>query len=248
MAGEQTVTIAQTTNTTVKVVVNAIGSSGSHVPLVIDTTTTRLDGRSEVPTVYYPTGSTGIAEIRFSVTSSSLTEFTTLICKVNGTADSVAFSEYAIPIKVLASEAASSAQIATDVWSETESTYTLPIYSGTLGARLAAAFDPAVDTVDVGKIKGDATSADNLQKSSSQMAQGTVSTGNVTPSTTTFAASDITEATSGHYTGRIIIFTSGNLQGQATDITGYSFSSSEGVFTVSQMTEAPSSSDTFIIV
>lgn len=148
MAGEQTVTIAQATYTTVKVVVNAIGSSsGSHVPLVIDTSTTRLDGRSEVPTVYYPTGSTGIAEIRFSVASSSLTEFTTLICKVNGTADSVAFSEYAIPIKVLASEAQSSAQIATNVWSESESTYTLPIYSGSFGARLAAAFDPAVDTV-----------------------------------------------------------------------------------------------------
>ena len=147
MAGEQTVTIAQTTTTTVKVVVNAIGSSGSHVPLVIDTTTTRLDGRSEVPTVYYPSGSTGIAEIRFSVLSSSLTEFTILICKVNGTADSVAFSEYAIPIKVLASEAATLSSIAPNVWGEQESGYTIPIYAGSFGARLADAFDPATDTV-----------------------------------------------------------------------------------------------------
>lgn len=148
MAGEQTVTIAQTATTTVKVVVNAIGSSsGSHVPLVIDTTTTRLDGRSEVPTVYYPTGSTGIAEIRFSVVSSSLTEFTTLICKVNGTADSVAFSEYAIPIKVLESEADTQSSIAPNVWGEQESGYTIPIYAGSFGARLADAFDPATDTV-----------------------------------------------------------------------------------------------------
>jgi hypothetical protein len=147
MAGEQTVTIAQTTNTTVKVVVNAIGSSGSHVPLVVDTTTTRLDGRSAVPTVYYPTGSTGIAEISFSVLSSSLTEFTTLICKLNGTADSVAFSEYAIPIKVLASEAATQGSIAPNVWGEQESGYTIPIYAGSFGARLADAFDPATDTV-----------------------------------------------------------------------------------------------------
>ena len=136
MAGEHTVTIAQTATTTVKVVVNAIGSSGSHVPLVIDTTTTRLDGRSEVPTVYYPTGSTGIAEIRFSVVSSSLTEFTTLICKVNGTADSVAFSEYAIPVKVLESEADTQSSIAPNVWGETASTYSIPIYSGSFGARL----------------------------------------------------------------------------------------------------------------
>jgi hypothetical protein len=147
MAGEQTVTIAQTTTTTIKVVVNAIGSSGSHVPLVVDTTTTRLDGRSEVPTVYYPSGSTGIAEIRFSVTSVSLTEFTTLICKVNGTADSVAFSEYAIPIKVLASESATQGSIAPNVWGEQESGYTIPIYAGSFGARLAGAFDPATDTV-----------------------------------------------------------------------------------------------------
>ena len=147
MAGEQTVTIAQTTTTTVKVVVNAIGSSGSHVPLVIDTTTTRLDGRSEVPNVYYPTGSTGIAEIRFSVLSSSLDEFTILICKVNGTADSVAFSEYAIPIKVIASEIATQDSIAPSVWGEQESGYTIPIYSGSFGARLADAFDPATDTV-----------------------------------------------------------------------------------------------------
>lgn len=136
MAGEQTVTIAQTTNTTVKVVVNAIGSSGSHVALVIDTSTTRLDGRSEVPTVYYPTGSTGIAEIRFSVTSTSLTEFTTLICKVNGTADSVAFSEYAIPVKVLESEADTKANMAPSVWGADASTYSIPILSNSFGARL----------------------------------------------------------------------------------------------------------------
>lgn len=160
MAGEQTVTIAQTTTTTVKVVVNAIGSSGSHVPLVIDTTTTRLDGRSEVPTVYYPTGSTGIAEIRFSVTSSSLTEFTILICKVNGTADSVAFSEYAIPIKVLASETATQDSIAPNVWGEQESGYTIPIYAGSFGARLADAFDPATDTVTTDAASRTASQAD----------------------------------------------------------------------------------------
>ena len=136
MAGEQTVTIAQTTNTTVKVVVNAIGSSGSHVALVVDSSTTRLDGRSEVPTVYYPTGSTGIAEIRFSVTSTSLTEFTTLICKVNGTADGVVFSEYAIPVKVLESQLDTKASMAPSVWGATASTYSIPVYSGSFGARL----------------------------------------------------------------------------------------------------------------
>lgn len=139
MAGEQTVTISSATNTTVKVVVNAIGSSGSHVALVVDTTTTRLDGRSTVPTVYYPTGSTGIAEISFSVASSSLNEFTTLICKVNGTADSTAFSEYAIPVKVLQSETNSNTEVAASVWGETASNYNpsnFPLYANSFGARL----------------------------------------------------------------------------------------------------------------
>jgi hypothetical protein len=70
-----------------------------------------------------------------------------LICKVHGTADSVAFSEYAIPIKVLESEAATQGSIAPNVWGEQESGYTIPIYSGSFGARLADAFDPATDTV-----------------------------------------------------------------------------------------------------
>jgi len=357
MAGEQTALILSGTSCPVNVVVNAIDSSGSHIALVIDTTTTRIDGKSTVPTVYYPSGSTGIAEIRFSLVT-GVAEGDILILKVNGTAGGTAFSEYAIPVRVVGSSSLTSAE----TWKHDISLFTLlpSSYAGhklvdietavitSIPANISALndFDPAADTVanvttvasvtnavttdtasrdaskadvsalataasiaalndfnpttdtvanvttvgsvtnavttdtasrdaskadvsalataasiaalndfdpattqvDVGKINGDSTSASNLQKSTSQIIQGSVSVSNLTPTSSSFASSSITESTADHYKGRIVIFTSGNLSGQATDITAYSLSSGEGVFSVSQMTEAPSNSDTFVIV
>ena len=78
--------------------------------------------------------------------------------------------------------------------------------------------------------------------------KGTVSNAVTTPSTTEFAADDITEATGSHYNGRTIIFTTGVLAGQATDITAYSLVSGEGKFTVTALTEAPANNDQFIII
>ena len=77
---------------------------------------------------------------------------------------------------------------------------------------------------------------------------GTVDTGSFAPTTTQFEADDITEATADHYNGRVIIFTSGALQNQATTISDYVLSGSNGKFTVVALTEAPANNDTFIIV
>jgi len=85
-------------------------------------------------------------------------------------------------------------------------------------------------------------------ESFSVIVKGTVSNAVTTPSTTEFAADDITEATGSHYNGRTIIFTTGALTGQATDITAYSLVSSEGKFTVTALTEAPANNDQFIII
>jgi len=80
------------------------------------------------------------------------------------------------------------------------------------------------------------------------MIRGTVDDSDFTPTVTRFEADDITEATSDHYNGRIILFTSGNLAGQATEITDYSLEGSNGRFMVKTMTEAPSDNDTFLII
>lgn len=69
-----------------------------------------------------------------------------------------------------------------------------------------------------------------------------------TPTTTEFQADDVTEATADHFKGRIVIFRTGVLAGQATDITGYAAVGGIGQFTVTALTEAPSNNDTFIIV
>ena len=84
--------------------------------------------------------------------------------------------------------------------------------------------------------------------SAGTIVSGTVSNAVTAPTTTVFAADDITEATADHFNGRVIIFTSGALQNQATDITDYELVSAEGKFTVTALTEAPANNDTFIIV
>jgi hypothetical protein len=70
----------------------------------------------------------------------------------------------------------------------------------------------------------------------------------VSPSTTEFEADDVTEATEDHYKGRIVVWTSGDLAGQATDITAYELNGGKGHFTVTAMTEAPSDDDTGVII
>jgi hypothetical protein len=63
---------------------------------------------------------------------------------------------------------------------------------------------------------------------------------------TTEMTTNLTEATDDHYNGRIIIWTSGVLQNQATDITDYDGATKKLVYTA--VTEAPTAADTFIIV
>lgn len=87
-----------------------------------------------------------------------------------------------------------------------------------------------------------------LNNSAGQIIAGTVDTASFTPTTSQFEADDITESTDDHYVGRAIIFTSGSLAGQATSITDYELSGSNGKFTVATMTEAPGNNDTFVIV
>jgi hypothetical protein len=93
-----------------------------------------------------------------------------------------------------------------------------------------------------------AAAAAKLALSASTMATGTVSWDNTNATTTVFYSDDITEATADHYNGRVVLFTSGVLVGQATDITDYALDTGEGKFTVTALTEAPADNVTFIII
>jgi hypothetical protein len=59
----------------------------------------------------------------------------------------------------------------------------------------------------------------------------------------------LTETTDDHYNGRIIIWTSGALKNQATDITDYTgYDGTSSLFTFTALTEAPSNGNEFIII
>jgi hypothetical protein len=87
-----------------------------------------------------------------------------------------------------------------------------------------------------------------LEASAGTIVIGTVSWDNTNATTTVFYSDDITEATADHFNGRIVIFTTGDLTEQATDITDYQLSAGEGRFTVTALTEAPADNVTFVIV
>lgn len=114
---------------------------------------------------------------------------------------------------------------------------------GTIGTTgLNAAADAVWDEARSGH-----TTQGTFGEGHNALVSGTVSTGTTAADQTSFASSDITEATADHYIGRVIVFITGALAGQATTITDYSLVSSEGFFTVESMTEAPANNDRFVI-
>lgn len=115
-------------------------------------------------------------------------------------------------------------------------------------SRLPAALVSGKMDSDVTAINSNTTAAANLALSAGQIVTFTVDTGTFSSTTTQFECDDVTEATADHYNGRIVIFTSGALAGQATSISDYSLEGSNGRFTVVALTEAPANDVTGIIL
>ena len=126
---------------------------------------------------------------------------------------------------------------------------------GTDSALLAASINltgGAVDTVttvtnqvtaDTTAIAGVTAAATNLSKSAIGIEPGAAITGTLS---TTQMTTDLTEVTDDHYNGRIIVWTSGVLKNQATDITDYTGATK--LLTYTATTEAPANADTFVII
>lgn len=144
------------------------------------------------------------------------------------------------------------ASVSADVAAVKVDTAAILVDTGTTLDGKIDAIDDYVDT-EVAAIKAvtdalGATAAGRLQTAVLAEQTGTIDTAAFSPTTTEFEADDITEATADHYNGRVIIFTSGALQYQATSISDYALSGGRGHFTVPALTEAPANNDTFIIV
>jgi hypothetical protein len=103
--------------------------------------------------------------------------------------------------------------------------------------------------VNLVQLNGSASAASNLSKSTDAMARSTVTTGATTTSIPTSACSPA-GAVSDQFKGRIITF-DGNtataaLRGQSTDITANT-NAANPTFTVTALTTAPASGDTFTV-
>lgn len=96
---------------------------------------------------------------------------------------------------------------------------------------------------DVLAISGGTTSADNLEASTTGIVVGAAIAGTLT---VTAMSTNLTETTNDHYNGRTIIWTSGNLLGQASTVTDYDGASK--VLTYDALTEAPTAADAFVLV
>lgn len=101
---------------------------------------------------------------------------------------------------------------------------------------------------NVTAINGSTAAAIRLALSSGQMIPFTVSNSAFAPTATEFRAGDLNTAGTDHYKGRSIVWTSGTLAGQMTDITAYSVQSTQGHFTVTQLNAAPASGATGLII
>ena len=96
---------------------------------------------------------------------------------------------------------------------------------------------------DVEAINDNAEAAEDLRHAVASVVRGTAAAGTLS---TTQMTTDLTETTDNHYNGRIIIWTSGTLKDQATDVSGYLGSTKRLTFTAT--TEAPIAGDTFVLV
>lgn len=105
------------------------------------------------------------------------------------------------------------------------------------------AFTSGSVDANVVSIVASTIAASNLKNSAIVIYVGTV-TGAAT--TTTLIDSGLTQADTDHWKGRIVIFLTGTLKYQATDITGFDPATDKLTFTA--LTQAPAGSDTYVVL
>lgn len=112
-----------------------------------------------------------------------------------------------------------------------------------LSARLPTTLSSGRMRADLEAVAGNTEAASDLSFSARTIVRGAAVAGTLS---TTQMTTDLTEVTDSHYNGRVIIWTSGALRDQATDITAYLGSTKRLTYTA--VTEAPVAGDTFVIV
>jgi hypothetical protein len=101
-------------------------------------------------------------------------------------------------------------------------------------------------SADVVKISGSTDAADRLEDSSETIVYDTVNGAGGTTTSVPGGGTASLDATDDHYNGCIMIFKSGVLQNQRTEVTDYD--GATNTFTVVALTEAPGDGDQYILV
>ena len=137
------------------------------------------------------------------------------------------------------------ANLPTDVVGVKTDTAAILVDTGTtLDGRIPAALSGAGNMkADALAVDGSTTAATNLKQSATVIYVGSV-TGAAT--TTTLIDSALTQAATDFWKGRIIIFLTGTLKFQATDITAFDAALDKLTFTA--LTEAPAAADQYVIL
>lgn len=112
-----------------------------------------------------------------------------------------------------------------------------------ISTRIPAALSTGRMVCDAEAISSSTDAADRLEASAETIVPATVN--DAAASTTSFIT-DLASGVDDFYNGRIVIFTSGALANQASDITDYTGSTK--TVTVTALTTAPANSSTFVIV
>ena len=143
------------------------------------------------------------------------------------------------------------ASIAADVAAIKAETASIQTDTNDIQARLPAALVGGRMDSNASAINNDATSAANLAKTTRAIGRGTVTTGGTTTSIPTSAFTPASaSAVIDQFKGRIVTFdadtTTAALRGQSTDITANTAGATP-TFTVTALTTAPASGDTFSV-
>lgn len=143
--------------------------------------------------------------------------------------------------QVLAQSSAAVSNIASNVSAIKTQTDQMTFTSNNIHSQINT--NTASINANISSIAGNSTSASNLASSTNVIVSGATAAGTAT---TTQVTTNLTEATDDHYNGRIVIFTTGELKDQATDITDYNGTTK--IITYTALTESPSVGTSFIIV
>ena len=198
------------------------------------------DINTDVEAILADTGTDGVV-IAAAQTVATVTDVTNGVSLANG---AVTDASLAGNMEIVfETDFATNYNATRNAWATNAQDFVGTTASDPFAGKVVAASVTAEVSADVTKISGTAAAANNLEASANGIITGAAATGTLN---TTTATTDLTGYSDDQLIGRTIIVTSGNADGEASDITDYA--STNGTLTFTAMTVAMANSDTFVIV